>query len=136
MKITQLKNIGVVPPRELNFKDPFTEELTDIFFTVHPLKSKYGKEAEHKMRLRIVELMQDESNIVEVDGKKNLNQDLILEETVAMIANMVSDWKGIEDDKGKAIKFSEDKCIELLKEYQSLADAIYVFSSNMGNFQE
>lgn len=132
----QLKNLGTTPPKEFNFIDPFTDEPTDIFLTVHPIKSKYGKETEHKMRLRIVELMQDENNIEEVDGKKNLKHELIMDETIRMISEMVIGWKGIEDDKGKQIKFTPEVCLETMKEHQSIADAVYSFANTVGNFQK
>jgi len=129
----QLSTLGMTPLREFNFIDPFTEQATDIFITVHPIKSKHGKAAEHKMRLKIIELMQDENNLIENEEKK-LKTELITNVSLEMMSNLIVSWRGIEDEKGKQIKFSNETCLEIFKEHQELADAVYQFASTMGNF--
>ena len=131
----QLSNLGVIPPKEFNFIDPFTEQPTDIFITVHPIKSKHGKDAEHKMRLKIIELMQDENNFIEGEEKK-LKTELIANASLEMVASLVVNWRGLEDEKGKQIKFSNEACFTIFKEHQELADAVYKLAGAMGNFQK
>ena len=132
----KLSTLGNTPSKEFNFLDPYTNQPTDIYITVKPLKSKAGKEIEHNMRLKIAELMQDEKNIIKTDKRVDLNPDIMMDITISMVAELVEDWRGIQDDDDKDIVYSKEIALELLREHQSIADAIYLFSSNLGNFQK
>lgn len=132
----KLSKLGNTPSKELNFIDPYTNEPTDIYLTVKPLKSKSGKEIEHNMRLRIAELIQDDNNIVKSANKVDLKPEIMIDVTIAMVADLVEDWRGIQDENDEYIPYSKEVCLELMKEHQTLADAVYNFSSNLGNFQK
>jgi len=129
-----LSNLGNVEAKEFNFIDEYTNLPTDIFVTVYPMKSKVGKKAENDMRHRIIELMQDENNIIEVDGKKSLKEDIIKLESMRRVADCVVGWRGIQDDKGKQIKFSRDECVNQFLQCEEFVNAVFEFSNNLGNF--
>lgn len=132
----KLSDLGNTPPKTFDFLDPYTNEPTGIKVTVHPIKSKYGKQCQHDMYRRVAELMQDENNIVETDGKKQLNEDLIKQVSYEQWANMIVSWSGIEDEHGNAIEFTHGNAMKCFNESSEFANAIAAFSSNLGNFRK
>jgi hypothetical protein len=132
----QLSQLGQIAPKTFTLKDPFTDLETDIKITVHPTKSKHGKEVQHEMFRKVAELMQDEANTIEIDGRKQLNNDLIAKVSYEQWADMIVSWENIHDEKNKQIKFTKDKAIEIFKENPYFVDAIAKFSNDLGNFIE
>ena len=132
----KLSSIGNTPSKEFNFLDPYTNQPTDIFITVKPMKSKAGKAIEHNMRLKMAELIQDENNIIRAEEKIDLKPEILLDLTIEMIANLVEDWRGIQDDDDNEIEFSTEVAYQLFKEHQVIADAVFLYSSNLGNFRK
>jgi hypothetical protein len=130
MKLSQLSPSA----KEFEFTNPYTNEPTGIKVTLYPMKSKEGKQAEHEMRLKILELMQDENNTIEIDGKKNMKEDVIIDVSLEMLASIVVDWNGIEDEKGEPLKFSKENAIKAFKEYREFSDFVYNTANNVGNF--
>jgi hypothetical protein len=96
-----LSNLYKPITKEFNFIDPFTDEPTDIFITVHSLKSKLGKEVTHNMQLSLLALKDDVNNLNE---DKTIKEDIQLVETIKWVSSLVSDWRGLQDNKGKDIK--------------------------------
>ena len=129
----QLSKIGYAESKELNFIDPYTNEDTGIKLKIYPKNSRIGKQAEHQMRLRTLELLQDENNIDE--NTKNLKAELITELTHVYFASLVENWEGITNEKEKPIKFSRVECIKAFKECPELLDAVYKFSEDKEVFQ-
>ena len=130
----KLSNLGATPPQEFELLDPFTQEPTGIKITIHPIKSRIGKQAEHVMRQSILKLMQDESNMIEVDGNKSLKVELIKEVSIQMLTDLTVSWNGIEDDNGEPIKFSKKACKKAYLENEEFTDAVYEYANDLGNF--
>ena len=129
-----LSQLGHVEAKEFNFIDEYTNLPTDIYVTVYPMKSKVGKKAENDMRHRIIELMQDENNIIEVDGQKSLTENLVKLESMRRVADCVVGWRGVQDGKGKQIDFSRDECVNQFLQCEEFVNAVFAFSNNLGNF--
>ncbi len=129
----KLSMLGYCEPKELNFIDPYTGEPTPIKLKIYPKNSKIGKQAEHQMRLEMLELLQDEKNIDE--KTKNLKTELIETITFNYFASLISDWDGITNDKDKPIKFSKEECIKAFKECNELCDAVFKFVDDKEVFQ-
>lgn len=121
----RLSMIGYAEPKEMIFNDPYTGEATEIKLKIYPKNSKIGKQAEHQMRLEMLELLQDEKNIDE--KTKNLKTELIVNILLNYLASLIDDWEGITNDKDKPIKFSKEECIKAFKECNELCDAVFKF---------
>lgn len=128
MKLSALKSPNI---KEFEFINPYTEEPTGIFIAVHAIKSKLGKEATHKMQLEMLELRKDKNNLTE-DG--TIKPDVIRVESIKWMAEITESWKGVEDDNGKVMKPTKDNIIKAYTEYEELANAVYNFAANSGNF--
>jgi len=125
--------------KQFEFKDPFTGESFEkpILVKVYSTKSKVGKQSRHDMELKIIQLMQDKDNIIESEnGKITIKPELIKDLAFENIADLVVDWSGIENEKGKEIKFSKKECIKAFNECEDFANAIYYFADNVGNYRE
>ena len=129
----RLSMLGYVEPKEMIFNDPYTNEPTPIKLKIYPKNSKIGKQAEHQMRLEMLELLQDEKNIDE--KTKNLKTELIETITFNYFASLIDDWEGITNDKDKPIKFSKEECIKAFKECNELCDAVFKFVDDKEVFQ-
>jgi len=124
--------------KQFEFKDPFTGESFEkpIFVNVYSTRSKVAKEAKHSMQLKMIELMQDEKNVDKKDDKVQLKVELIKELSLDFISDIVVGWSGVENDKGKEIKFSKAECIKAFEECEEFMDAVYFFADNLGNYRE
>ena len=129
----RLSEIGYAKPKEMIFTDPYTNEPTPIKLKIYPKNSKIGKQAEHQMRLEMLELLQDENNIDPTT--KNLKTELIEVVTFNYFASLIDDWQGITNDKDKPIKFSKEECIKAFKECNELCDAVFKFVDDKEVFQ-
>lgn len=129
----QLSKLFEVQTQKLPLKHFFTGEDTPIEFEIYPKNSRVGKKAEHQMRLKMLELLQDENNIDPTT--KNLKTELIEDVTFDYFSSLVVDWKGITNDKDKPIKYSKDECIKIFKEYPEICDAVFKFVDDKEVFQ-
>ena len=130
----KLSDIGKPNPKEFQFIDPFTEQPTGIFLTVHALKSRIGKQATSQMQHSLLKIRQDENNMIEIDGKQEIKPDIISDETIKWTADITESWRGIEDDNGKQIKPSKEAFIKAYTQSNELMNAVLTFASNLGNF--
>jgi len=130
----KLSDIGKPNPQEFEFKDPYSEQPTGIFISVHALKSRIGKEAISQMQHSLLKIRQDENNMIEIDGKQEIKPDIILEETIKWTADITESWRGVEDDNGKQIKPSKEAFIKAYTQSSELMNAVLTFASNLGNF--
>lgn len=121
----QLSQIGKPNTKEFEFIDPYTDEATGIFVTLHSLKSKHGKEALHAMQLQAIELRGEKEELADEDTM-NLN--------IGLLLNLFEKFRGIDDDNGKAIKSTKANFDKALRESTELFSACLVFISNAGNF--
>jgi archaellum component FlaC len=48
---------------------------------------------------------------------------------------IVLDWKGLEED-GKAVKFSKEECVRVLKEYKDFRDHVSELANSMEIFRQ
>lgn len=128
MKLSMLKSPVI---KEFEFINPYTDEKTGIFITVNSVKSREGKEATHRMQIEIIEARLKEENF---DKDNKLKQEIMKDITIRFMADLIVEWRGIEDEDGKKIKFTKEAAFTILKEYIELADAIYVFVNNAENF--
>jgi len=126
----KLSEIGTPNPQEFEFIDPYTEQPTGIFITVHSIKSKHGKQVTQAMQHTMLELRKNEANLIDGDVKP----ELVKEATIGWVADLVDSWRGVEDDNGKKIKPSKEAFIEAFTQSDELLDAVYKFASTIGNF--
>lgn len=127
----KLSDIGKPNPKEMEFIDPYTNEPTGIFLTVHSLKSKIGKYATIEMQRKQLEARNNPDNL---DENGALSIEVQKELTYEWVADLVESWKGVVDEHEKPIKPSKEAFIEGFRESQELLDAVFVFVNNSGNF--
>jgi len=118
----KLSNIGKPVILEMEFLDPYTDEKTGVFVKFHSLKSRHGKESLHAIQLKTIEAKEKNE---EIDNKV-LNRELLL--------SLFESFRGLEDDKGKAIKSSKKAFEDAINESQEFSKACLVFVSQSGNF--
>lgn len=135
MKLSQIGNIN---PQKLEIIDPFTDEATGIFFTVYPMKSRFGKEKEHLRNQRILELFADDNNCETVNDVKDLNSEVRNRVALEFVCSLIVDFEGIDDENGKVIKYSYENCLEILSNQSNyfIAGQIFNFVNNVGNFRK
>lgn len=127
----QLSSLHKANPKEFQFKNPYSNDDTGLFITVHAINSKIGQEALHNMQLAILELRQNEDNLLE---DKSINPELAEIETVKWLAAITETWRGVEDDKGKKITPTIANFIKVYTQYPEIKNAVYTFVSQSGNF--
>lgn len=132
----KLSNIGNIEAKKFDFIDPYTHEKTGITVTIYPKNSKQGKQAEHAMRLKIIDLMKDENNVTEIEGQKNIRPDLIMKLSLEMVADLVIDWSGIEDENDNELPFTKENCYLALQQSNDLLEFIIDKSNDFSNFQK
>ena len=118
----QLNQIGKPIILEMEFLDPYTDEKTGVFVKFHSLKSRHGKESLHAIQLKTI---QAKENKEEIDYQ-SFNKELLL--------SLFDSFRGLEDDKGKAIKSSKKAFEDAINESQEFSNACLVFVSQSGNF--
>lgn len=132
----KLSTIGNIEAKKFDFIDPYTHEKTGITVTLYPKNSKQGKQAEHLMRLKIIDLMKDENNVTEIEGQKNIRPDLIMKLSLEMVADLVADWSGIEDENDNELPFTKENCYLALQQSNDLLEFIIEKSNDFSNFQK
>lgn len=132
----KLSTIGNIEAKKFDFIDPYTHEKTGITVTLYPKNSKQGKQAEHSMRLKIIDLMKDENNVTEIEGQKNIRPDLIMKLSLEMVADLVIDWSGIEDENDNELPFTKENCYLALQQSNDLLEFIIDKSNDFSNFQK
>lgn len=76
-------------------------------------KVKVARIGNPKYRARLRELQKPYRRQIRLDTlPEDLNDEIVIR---AIADTILLDWSGIEDDKGKAIKYSKDAAFELLK---------------------
>jgi hypothetical protein len=129
----QLCKIGQSESKTFKFIDPYTKQDTGITLQIHPLNSKIGKKAEYNRNMKFIELKKDDNNFL--DDKKTPKPEVIELIAVEFVADLVEDWKGVTNEKNKAIPFTKENLINGLKECMELTDAVLAFASDALNFQ-
>jgi hypothetical protein len=51
------------------------------------------------------------------------------------VEECIVDWKGIEID-GQPVEYSNEQCIEMLRELPDLTDSLVQYASDIGNYRE
>ena len=103
---------------------------------IHAIDSKAGKNAMRDMQVEIWELMKDEGNTTEIEGKKNLKVEHLQRLSIDYLSNLVESWDGVTDEKGKKVKFDRELLKQVLEANNDLGVAIDSFSKDIeGNFQ-
>lgn len=128
--------IGYQEPKILTYNDKTNPSDKPLLLTVHCTDSKIGKEAMRAMQISIFTMMKDEANIVEVEGVKNLRNDLLNEVGVNYLASLVVGWEGLVDGKGKKVPFDRELLKQAIENSNDLGVEIDKFSKDKeGNFQ-
>ena len=122
MKLSQI-NYQVETPAKIEIKDPETGLSFDkpAFIHIYSLDSAIGRNASLNIYRAMLEAKEKE---VEFDKKT----------TLEIMATLIHSFEGIEDEKGKEIKCTDETKIELLKN-----DIIYKLvdreSGKLANFK-
>lgn len=132
----KLSNIGNIEAKKFNFIDPYTLQDTGITVTLYPQNSRVGAKAEHNMRLKIVDLLKDENNIVVVGEEKNLKPELIMQISLEMVCELIVDWSGITDENDNELTYTVENAIKAFKECNEFAEFIINKSKEFANFQK
>lgn len=132
----KLSNIGNIEAKKFNFIDPYTLQDTGITVTLYPQNSRVGAKAEHNMRLKIVDLLKDENNIVVVGEEKNLKPELIMQISLEMVCELIVDWSGITDENDNELPYNVENAIKAFKECNEFAEFIINKSKEFANFQK
>lgn len=130
----QLCKIGHSESKTFNFINPYTKQDTGITLQIFPLNSRIGKKAEYNRNMKFIDLKKDPNNFLE-DGKTP-KPEVMEQVAVEFVADLVEDWKGVTNEKNKAIPFTRENLINGLKECMELADLALAFASDVKNFQE
>jgi len=131
MTLSQLASLDA-QPQKLEITNPFTDEKTGVAFLVNPIKSKAGNNAKHALNVKYLELMQDDSNVEDKDGTKTLKLEIMEALSREMYANLVVDWEGVTDDKGKKLPFDLNQCIAIFQDSTEIAMQVANFVNEMG----
>lgn len=97
---------------------------TDVAFTIKYLESTAGKKARLDYGRKIMALKEEGKDLADA-----VDQDDFLELLVALIV----DFKGLKEN-GKEVKFSKEKCLEILKAYPFITSQIDVAVGNVKLF--
>lgn len=129
MVITQLT--GYNETKTLEFHDKNVPNGKPLLLQVWAQESLKGKQAFREMQLNIWELMKDENNIEELDGKKNLKVEHLNNLGVEFISKLVESWDGLFDEKGKKVKFDRELLKQAILNVQELGVEIEKFSKDI-----
>lgn len=108
---------------EIEILNPSTNQSFEIpaFISVMSLESTQGRQAQVSIYREMIEL-------------NNPTDKEVRDITAKYLSSLLVGWKGIQDDEGNEIVYSEDTARELLVKYDILFDAVNAYSSNMGKF--
>jgi len=122
-------------PKTLTFNNPFDTKEKPLTLQVYMQGSRVERQAFREMSSRIFALMQDESNLEELNGQKNLKVYLLEDVGVEFLSKLVVDWDGMMDGS-KKVPFSREVLVQVLNNFHPLANAIEAFYKDVeGNFQ-
>lgn len=131
MKLSQI-DYNLSDAKEFEILDPATGKSFEspAFISILSTQSKKGKTVQLELYRRIIELKEDKANL---DENGELKEEIFNKESIKILAKLVTGFRGIEDDKGNAIKYSYDKACELL-ENEIIFDFVNKTSYHLGNF--
>lgn len=132
----KLSQIGKIEAKKFDFIDPYTNQPTGITVTLYPMNSKQGATAEHNMRVKIVDLIKDENNMILVGEEKQLKPELIMQVSLEMVAEMIVDWSGIEDEDDKPLPFTRENAIKQFQECNEFGEFVINKTKDFANFQK
>jgi hypothetical protein len=129
MKLSEI-NYDLTTPAEIEILNPVTNKSFSkpAFISVYSLESKQGKTAQLNIYRDMLALK---------DGnKKDISDEEMNEITIKHLSKLVSGWRGIEDEKGKEIEFSEEKTLEILTQYEVIFNTVNQSVANLGKFMK
>lgn len=126
MQLSQI-NYDFKTPTEIEILDPITGKSFDkpAFISIYSKESQQGKQAQVAIFREIIALK---------EAGEEIPEDTLKQIALKYIPDLVSGWRGIEDDKGKAIKYSKAKAVELLTQYDHLFNIVNNSSAIAGNY--
>ena len=127
MKLSQI-DYSTKEAKEFELLDPITNLPfeTPVKISLYFHDSRHGKRTLAEAQLEVLEYMQ-KNNVQEVPES-------VLEEiNIKRLSKLIAGWSGIEDEKGKPLKYNEKNALLVLEN-----DIIFNFvtekASNLGNF--
>lgn len=87
-------------------------------------KSKQGSKALIEMQREMMQAHKDEK----------ADEDVINDIVATGLSKLIVSWSGIEDEKGKPLKFSPDNAKKVMQN-KYIRDIVDAFASNLGNFK-
>lgn len=129
MIITQLT--GYNETKTLEFHDKNVPNGKPLLLQVWAQESPKAKQAFREMQLEIWELMKDENNIEEIDGKKNLKVEHLNRLGIDYLSKLVESWDGLFDEKGKKVKFDRELLKQAIENVHELGIEIEAFSKDI-----
>lgn len=109
-------------------------EYQNCKFTVYPKNSKEGLEAEHKMQIKIFQLIMNDDNCETIEDKRSLKYELQEKIGVEFIADLIVDWSGVTDENNKPLECNDEFKNLLLNQNKVLAENIMLFCSKVDAF--
>ena len=130
MKLSEI-NYDLSKPAEIEILNPLTHASFEkqAFISVYSLENKVGKNAQ-------LNIYRDMLAIKENDDKKEISDEEMNEITIKHLSKLVAGWRGIEDEKGKEIEFSEEKALEILTKYELIFNVVNQNVGNLGKFMK
>lgn len=126
MKLNEI-NYDLTNAKEIEILDPNTKQSFEkpAFISLYSLESKKGKQCQMNIFRDILEFK---------SKKEELSEEQEQEIVIKHISKLVAGWRGIEDEKGKEIKYSESKALELLQKYDIIYNIVDTEVGKLGNF--
>lgn len=100
------------------------------FVTVHAWKSRIGNKVMIEMQREMIDLRMQK---VEADKEKETDAEI---EAIGRkaLGRLVTGWSGIEDENGKALKFTPDN-VDAVLSNSYIMGIVDTFASSLGNFK-
>lgn len=126
MKLSQV-DYQLDTPQQVEIKDHLGRSFEPkALISVIAWKSKQGSKALIEMQREMMKLNAEYKDGEDIESKV---RDLAIEG----LSKLIQGWEGIEDEKGKPLKFTPENAKKVL-ENQYIRDIVDSFCSNMGNF--
>lgn len=103
-------------------------------FTVYPKNSREGLEAEHKMQIKIFQLIMNDENCETKDDNRTLKHELQEKIAIETICDLIIDWSGVTDEDNKPLECNDKYKNLLLNQNKVLAENIMLFCSKVDAF--
>lgn len=131
MKLSQV-NYNTTLPAQVEITDHLGKSFEPkAFISVIAFDSKEGKKVQLDMYRDILKIREDKANLNE---DETIKDEVIQRSSAKALAQLTTGWEGIEDEKGKPIKFSVEKCEEVYLSVPYIFDKVNTFCGNLGNY--